>query len=169
MTAPGDVRLAPLIGVFARGALMSRTAAVSFDTKVPVLVLKVGHYTLHHGGVGIVRSLGRVGISVYGVHEDRFAPAARSKYLQGSLVWPNDDLEVDQLLEGMAAIGGSLDHPTILIPTDDFAAILIAEHAAMLDRWFVFPRPPSGLPREVASKKSLYLLCKRLGVPCPEA
>ena len=138
---------------------MSRTAADSFDTRVPVLVLKVGHYTLHHGGVGIVRSLGRVGVSVYGVHEDRFAPAARSKYLQGSLVWPNDNLEVDQLLEGMAAIGKSLDHPTILI----------AEHATTLDRWFVFPRPPSGLPRAVASKKSLYLLCKRLGVPCPEA
>jgi D-aspartate ligase len=141
----------------------------SFDTSMPVVVLKVGRYTLHHGGLGVIRTLGRVGVPVYGVHEDRLAPAGVSRYLAGKFIWKTEGESVDQFLEGMAALGRRLGRPTILVPTDDLAAILVAEHAAALGEWFVFPRPPASLPRTVASKRGLYHLCKRLGVPCPEA
>jgi D-aspartate ligase len=40
----------------------------SFGTSMPVVVLKVGRYALHHGGLGVIRTLGRVGVPVYGVH-----------------------------------------------------------------------------------------------------
>src|SRR5258706_3764502 len=69
------------------GAITMRTDAL-FDRATPTLVLKVGRYRLHHGGLNVVRSLGRVGIDVYGVHEDRRTPAARSRYLCGGFVWP---------------------------------------------------------------------------------
>jgi hypothetical protein len=57
------------------------------DPIVPVLVLKVGRYVLHHGGVGIIRSLGRMGVPTYSVVEDRFTPAAVSGFLTGAFVW----------------------------------------------------------------------------------
>jgi D-aspartate ligase len=145
----------------------SVTMSASFDTGTPVLVLKLGRYALHHGGLGVIRTLGRAGVPVYGVHEDRLAPAAMSRYLSGKFIWKTEGESVEQFLDGMAVLGRRLGRPTILIPTDDLAAILVAEHAAALEEWFIFPRPPAALPRTVASKKGLYQLCKRLGVPCP--
>src|SRR5437764_1226182 len=47
----------------------------------PVLILKTGHYALHHGGLGIIRTLGMLDVPVFTVIEDRFAPAGLSKYL----------------------------------------------------------------------------------------
>jgi D-aspartate ligase len=139
-----------------------------YDVDAPVLVLKIGSYDLHHGALGIVRTLGRVGVPVYGIHEGRFAPMARSRYLCGGFVWATTGDESD-LLEQLSLIGRRLTGRTILIPTDDEAAILIAEHAETLQDRFRFPWQPPALPRSVASKRSLYQLCRRLGVPCPEA
>ena len=142
---------------------------ISFETGTPVVVLKVGHYPLHHGGLGAIRTLGRVGVPVYGVHEDRLAPAAASRYLAGKFIWGTDGESIERFLQGMTELGRRLGRPAILVPTDDLAAILLAEHAAALEEWFEFPRPPAALPRTVASKWGLYQLCKRLGVPCAEA
>jgi predicted ATP-grasp superfamily ATP-dependent carboligase len=139
------------------------------DAVVPVLVLKVGRYFLHHGAVGIIRSLGRMSVPVYGIVENRFTPAAVSKYLSGAFVWDTRGLDVPRFLEGMAVIGERLKRPTILIATDDRAAILIAEQAAALRRWFLFPQQPATLPRTLANKRELYLLCKSIGAACPDA
>jgi len=139
------------------------------EMTVPVLVLKVGRYVLHHGAIGIIRSLGRMGVPVYAVVEDRFTPAAVSKYLTGAFVWETHGLDAQRLLEGMAIIGERLNRPTIVIPTDDAAAILIAEQGATLQRWFLFPQQPATLPRTLANKRELYLLCSRIGVASPEA
>jgi D-aspartate ligase len=139
----------------------------ALDTSVPALALKVGNYPLHHGGLGVVRSLARRGVPVYGVYEERLAPAAVSRYLSGKFVWRSDAEDPDRFLDGMATVGERLGRPTVLVPTDDLGAILISEHAPTLRRWFRFPQPPPGLPQQLASKKGLYELCGRLGVPCP--
>jgi D-aspartate ligase len=139
----------------------------AFDTSVPALVLKVGTYPLHHGGLGVVRSLGRLGVPVYGVYEERFAPAAVSRHLRGRFVWHCDADDPDRFLEGMAMVGERLGRPTVLIPTDDLGAILISEHAPTLSRWFRFPQPPPGLAHLLA-RKGLYELCSKLGVPCAQ-
>jgi predicted ATP-grasp superfamily ATP-dependent carboligase len=136
---------------------------------VPVLVLKVGRYPLHHGAVGIIRSLGRMGVPVYGIVEDRFTPAAVSRYLTGAFIWDTRDLDARRFLEGMATIGERLNRPTIVIPTDDMAAILIAEQAEALQQWFILPQQPAMLPRTLANKRELYLLCKRMGAACPDS
>jgi predicted ATP-grasp superfamily ATP-dependent carboligase len=39
------------------------------NTSVPAVVLKT-----FHGGLGVARSLGRLGVPVYGVHDDARAP-----------------------------------------------------------------------------------------------
>ncbi|MGH3782562.1 MAG: hypothetical protein ACRDRO_18560, partial [Pseudonocardiaceae bacterium] len=64
-------------------------------TTTPAVILKLDHNVMHHGGLGAIRSLGRLGVPVYGVHEDAWAPAARSRYLHGRWIWrpPVDDAE----------------------------------------------------------------------------
>ena len=48
----------------------------------PVVILRSGH----HGGLGIVRSLGRLGVPVYCVDTDRWEPAFSSRYCRGRFV-----------------------------------------------------------------------------------
>ncbi len=134
---------------------------------VPALILKTGHYPVHHGGLGVIRSLGMLGVPVYSVVEDRFVPAALSRYLAGAIVWDTRGLRSSQLLEGLSQIGSRLGRPTVLIPTDDFAAIFIAKSADALRPWFVFPTARSDLARILANKKLLHALCTDMGVPCP--
>jgi predicted ATP-grasp superfamily ATP-dependent carboligase len=129
--------------------------------------LKTGHYPVHHGGLGIVRSLGMLGIPIYTIIEDRFAPAAVSRHLTGRFVWDTRGLTRPQLLEGLALIGTTMKRRAILIPTDDFAAILIAEENTVLRQWFVFPETRSDVPRSLANKMLLHALCTELKVPTP--
>jgi D-aspartate ligase len=139
-----------------------------FDTTVPALVLKMDSYALHHGGLGVVRSLGRLGIPVYGVYRERLMPAAVSSYLSGRFIWRGEVEDESRFLDGMAMIGERLGRPAVLVPTDDLGAIMVSQHVATLSRWFRFPDPPTGLAPLVASKKGLYELCSKLGIPCPQ-
>jgi D-aspartate ligase len=134
---------------------------------LPVLILKTGRYPVHHGGLGIIRSLGRLGIPVYTIAEDHLIPAATSRYLTGSFVWNAGELPRPEMLDALARIGKNLGGPTILIPTDDLGAIFMAEESATLRQWFVFPDIKAGMPQNLANKQMLYGLCRQMGVPCP--
>jgi D-aspartate ligase len=138
------------------------------DVTAPVLVFKIGRYVLHHGALGIIRSLGRLKVPVYAVVEDGFSPVALSRYLSGAFVWRNQGLSTDALLAGIAAIGKQFAQSPIIIPTDDSAAAFIAENAEILGKSFLFPRLPPDLPRRLSNKQNLYRLCRSIGVPCPE-
>src|ERR1700730_20944 len=136
------------------------------DTTVPVLLLKMGEYVIHHGAVGIARSLGRLGVPVYAIDEDRYTPLAMCRHLTGAFADRTKD--TNGLLNCLGAIGESMNRPTILLPTDDNGAVFIAEHAKALSHWFLFPHLSAGLPRQLADKMRLYSLCRGVGIPCPE-
>ncbi len=134
---------------------------------MPVLVLADSSLVLHHGTLGIIRSLGKLGVPVFTVLKDRFTPAAASKHLTGAFIWQPRGLNAQEFLEGMDLIYKVLSRPTVLLPTDDASAILIAEHANDLEQHFLFPKQLRTLPRLLANKRTLYLLCKQIGVPFP--
>jgi D-aspartate ligase len=138
------------------------------DPNVPVLVLKLGHYPLHHGVMGTIRSLGRAGVPVYGVHEDRLAPAGMSKYLTGRFVWPTTVTDPQRLLQGITSMAERIGRPAILLPTDDRAAVFVDEHAAQLGKLFRFPAQPAGLPRRLADKLELCRICREVGIASPD-
>jgi D-aspartate ligase len=97
-------------------------------------------------------------------------PAVCSRYLRGSVIWPTSGLEdQERLLEGLAMVGRQLPTRAIAIPTDDEAAVLLAENSGELADWFVSPRVPGGLVRMLASKRGMQELCRRHGIPTPEA
>jgi len=139
-----------------------------FDTSVPAVVLKLTPNVRHHGGLGVIRSLGRSGITVYGVHETPRAPVASSRYLAGRFFWQPDPSSVADITAGLTRIAERIGRPAVLLPTDDAGALYLAEHGDDLRPWFLFPAPPPGLPRRVAGKHSLYEMCRELGMPSPE-
>ncbi|MFW3172411.1 hypothetical protein [Geodermatophilus sp. CPCC 206100] len=141
------------------------------DTSTPVLIVKLGRYPLHHGGVGAIRSLGRLGVPVFAITEDRFTPAAVSRYLSGHVPWPTTGLEDPQaLVDGLLRIGRDIGRPAVLLPTDDEAAVLLAERADDLAGAFLYPRAADpGLARRVADKYGLHELCQKHEVPDADA
>lgn len=155
-------RLEPLDGTAARAF------DGHFDTSVAALVLNFGEYPFHQSSIGVIRSLGRMHVPVFAVQRNRFIASGTSRYIAGKIVWPTDAQDGELFVEGMAKIAKILDRPTLLVPADDLSAILIAEHADELPSSFVFARPSASLPRNLANKRSLYQLCRRLEIPCPE-
>ncbi|MFE9405246.1 ATP-grasp domain-containing protein [Streptomyces sp. NPDC006530] len=140
------------------------------DRNIPGPIVKFGNYPLHHGGVGAIRSLGRLGVPMYAITEDRWTPAARSRYLTGAFTWPTTGTEEpDALVDGLLGIGRRIGRPAVLIPTDEEAAVLIAEHQKELAHHFLFPPVAPELPRRLASKQGLHELCVEHGVPSPAA
>ena len=148
---------------------MTRPGPVLYDTGTAALVLKVGGYPLHHGGVAVIRTLGRVGVDVFGVHEGRRVPAARSAYLTGGFIWrtAGHDEHRQQLLAGMAALADRIGRPTVVIPTDDHGAMFLNEHAGALPECFLQPRLPVGRARELVNKQRCLEVARRVGFPVP--
>jgi D-aspartate ligase len=145
----------------------SESAGVA-DTDVPALLLKIGQYPLHSGGVAVIRTLGRLGVPVYAITEDRLTPSAASRYCAGSFVWRVTGHEESGYLAGrLREVGERLGRRAVVVPVDDEAAVLVAEHADELSEHFIFPRIDPGLPRALASKQRLHELCRRHDVPSP--
>ncbi len=137
------------------------------DASTPAVVLKFDPNVMHHGGLGVIRSLGRMGVPVYGVHEGPWAPAANSRYLTGRFFWHPSPADVDRVLTGLLRLAEHIGQPSVLFTTDDAGAIFLAEHGRDLRNWFLFPDPPRDLPRRLAGKHSLYEVCRELGVSSP--
>ncbi len=141
--------------------------SLNLDRDVPALLAKIGHYPLHYGGVGAIRSLGRAGVPVYAITEDRRTPAACSRWLAGMFVWPNGGLGPDALLAGFLDIVRRIGDRPVVIPTDDRTAIFLAEHADSLAPFCRFPEQSLEVTTSVASKLGLARTCAELGVPTP--
>ncbi|MFG1972929.1 ATP-grasp domain-containing protein [Nonomuraea fuscirosea] len=135
------------------------------DRTVPALVLRIDDNVFHHGTLGVIRSLGRAGVEVHGLIDDRRTPASRSRYLARSHAWPRDR----DVIRALRQVGDRIGRRSVLLAMDDAAAIAVAEHAADLRSRFLLPGQAPGLPRVLADKRLLARLCSALGIPQPES
>jgi D-aspartate ligase len=133
------------------------------DTGVPVVVLKI-----HHGSLGIARSLGRLGIHVHALTGTPEAPAALSRYWRDCHRWDIEGSPAERSLEYLLRLGRRLGRPAVLIAVSDHTALFVAEHARALSERFIFPALSRELVGSLISKKEMYLLAKRLDIPTPE-
>jgi D-aspartate ligase len=129
----------------------------------PVLVLKL----YYHGGIGAVRTLGRLGVPVYAIHDDSRVPAARSRYLREVLEWNFASAPGTESLEFVLDAGQRIGGPPVLLAADDTAQAFVSQHAEALHEAFVFPRQPAGLTERLVSKRGLHELCLEHDVAAP--
>lgn len=146
-----------------------KSLQVDLDRSVPALLVKVGDYPVHHGGLGVVRSLGRLGVRVYAITGSRFEAAATSRYLAGRFFWRTDPENPDGLVDDLLQMGRRLSRPSVAVATDDEAAVLLAQHADVLGERFVLPQVPPTLPARLGSKRGLFESCRAHGVPTPRS
>lgn len=120
----------------------------------------------NYRALGVVRGLGRLGISVWVLKEATEMLAVASRYAKRIFEWPaNNDCEKIELLLNLATkhdVKGWL-----LIPTDDEGARLIAQHYEVLAEHFALTTPSWDVLRWAYDKRLTYALCRNVGVDCP--
>jgi D-aspartate ligase len=136
----------------------------SIDTSTPALVLSAQNY----GCLGIIRSLGRMGVTVHAVDAARRHPAARSRYLRHRYVFDMELAAPQATVAYLLAIGKRIGRPTVLIPTWDQTAVLVSDFQDVLGEHFLFPRQPPRLAESLANKKEMHLLAREHHVPTPD-
>jgi D-aspartate ligase len=134
------------------------------DKDTPVVVLRLDHW----GALGVMRSLGRLGVPVYGVDRRRWAPALVSRWARGGFVWDLDaeppQRSVARLLQIAAAIGGR----PLLVPSNDETALFVAANADALRPAFRFQDNPHALVEGLYNKRSMYEHARALDIPTAE-
>ena len=132
------------------------------DTSTPIVVLGSGR----HGGLGVVRSLGRLGVPVYAVDKDPRALMFASKYCKRGFVWDFTRTDPEQSVEELVKVARKVGKP-VLVPTSDAMAMFVASHSERLGEWFRFPVLSPELAQSLCNKKEMFFLAKKLGVPAP--
>ena len=145
---------------------MAMLPAVGIDTTTPAVVLKFDQNVMHHGGLGAIRSLGRLGVPVYGVHGDQ-GPGGHLSLFAGPV-----DLAPRCGGRGThprrAAHLGGADRTSCRAHPDRRCRCHLPRRARhLVAATFLFPAPPADLPRRVAGKFSMHAICGGAGVPCP--
>ncbi|HEV3110995.1 MAG TPA: hypothetical protein VGY99_10915 [Candidatus Binataceae bacterium] len=134
------------------------------DSSTPVVVL-VGH---HHVGIGIARSLGRLGVPVYGVDSDRFSPIFFSKYCRGKFIWDLHTAPVQDSIAFLTDISRKIGRRALLIPTSDIGAMFVDEQAGRLAANYIFPDRDAALGRSLCNKREMYYLAKKWNIDVPQ-
>jgi D-aspartate ligase len=131
------------------------------DNSAPVVVL----VSSQHGGLGIIRSLGRLGILVYGVHRDRWEPASLSRFLGGAFRWDFNAVLPSDSLTFLRETAEKVGKTPILIPTSDLTALFVAEHADQLREHYRLASSSAEVVRAFFSKQLTFDICKKFEIP----
>ncbi|MBI2428672.1 MAG: hypothetical protein HYV29_07745, partial [Ignavibacteriales bacterium] len=95
------------------------------NASIPVEVMKTEHY----GGLGIMRSLGRLGVRMFGIDKSEFSPALRSRYCHQSFVWDLEQHTAEESLNFLRSVVYRTGPFPILVPTSDETMMFVAKHA----------------------------------------
>jgi predicted ATP-grasp superfamily ATP-dependent carboligase/ubiquinone/menaquinone biosynthesis C-methylase UbiE len=131
----------------------------------PVLVLRLDHY----GALGVIRSLGRLGVPVYGLHRDDAPLALASRYLRGRVLWDLDAEPAGRSVERLLGVAEELGGRPILVPTNDETARFVAANAGSLRSAYRFQENPSALVEQLYDKAAMAQLALALGIPTARA
>src|SRR6185295_16733015 len=134
------------------------------DTALPVLVLQMQN----HGSLGVMRSLGRLGVPVYGVHPTLQPLASFSKYCRKVFALDVDRIPPEKSVDCLMEIARGIGRMPLLMPTNDESALFVAENASRLREGFLFPHNSVDVVWSLYNKKAMYFLAKRLSIPTPE-
>lgn len=137
-------------------------AGIGLDASVPVVVSR-----MHYGALGIARSLGRLGVPVYGVGATRDTPTWCSRYWRDRFEWDLESAPAQRSVEFLLELGHRLGAPALLIPVSDRTALFVAQHAEALRERFRFPLLSQATVQGLLSKKEMYFLARKLDIPTP--
>ena len=120
-------------------------------------------------GLSIARSLGRRGIRVIGIDQDKSLPGIYSRYcrpLHPEFIGAPDS-NSSQWVEFLTALGQTFEEPSVLFPCSDAAVLLISRHREVLKTYYRYSLPPAPVTEALINKAATYNVARKLGIPCP--
>jgi predicted ATP-grasp superfamily ATP-dependent carboligase len=135
--------------------------------KPPVLVLVPPTWI---GGLGVMRSLGRLGVPVYSLRHESPSVVTSSRWCRGVVRAGVDGRPLGDpaaVVADLIRAGRRLGRGTVLIAGTDEWATFLAAHAEELGASFTFPQTPPRVVEALASKEGLYRLANEHGLPTP--
>lgn len=136
--------------------------------KAPVVVASTTRTAVLSGVMGVLRSLGPLGVPIHLVHPmGGQTPMARSKYATSHHVASLDLADPLTWVNRLMAIGSRIGHRPVLICTDDLAAQVVADYAESMGDVFRLRIPDAELSRALSDKAQLAELCHHHGVGTP--
>ena len=135
------------------------------NTSIPVVVLRMEDY----GSLGIIRSLGSLGVNVFGVDKNKRPLASASRYCSESFCFDVENASNLKTLDFLLTLGRRIKQRSILIATSDESATFVARYADLLRGIFIFPEVPYNLVESLSSKKKMYSVAIKNNIPVPES
>lgn len=135
---------------------------MNFDVSTPVVVMPC-----RLTGLRVMRSLGRLGVPIIGIGEDRWAPGLTSRFCNKKVVQDLDEGTPGSLLECLIRIGKQHKSKLLLIPTVDEWSMFVSDHTEELGEYYLFQKNSQTLVHSLASKKEMFELALRHNIPTP--
>jgi predicted ATP-grasp superfamily ATP-dependent carboligase len=122
----------------------------------------------HITGLAVARSLGRAGVPVVGLDDERGGLGQSSRHLAGLGLVPGPTVDDGHALaDHLAALGPSFAERPVLIPTNDDWVLALARHRAQLEEHYRYSFAAYDVVQRALAKTSLYRACEALGVAIP--
>lgn len=112
-------------------------------------------------GLAVARVLGRHGVPVVGIGEDRDQPEMRSRYLDEH--W----LRGEDLLARLVHEGQRFQHPPVLFAITDESVELVCKHYEDLSALYHIAFSPAAAVGEMLDKQHFDRVARELGLPLP--
>jgi D-aspartate ligase len=141
------------------------------NTSTPVVLFACGFGSegvlSGYGGLGVARTLGRLGVPVYLVCDEGLFPTSFSRYWKGTFRW---DLSApaEQSVQFLRDVGRRLGARPVLLHTTDRSAAFVADHGDALEETFTFPKVSSAVVGVLRNKLQMSRAAKEHGIPAPE-
>jgi D-aspartate ligase len=135
------------------------------DNSTPVVVINA----LHQGGLGITRTLGKLGIPVYSIAPDAFTPSLSSRYCHKRLIWDIERVSAEESVKYLLGVSQNIGRrPLLIASADDPAALFVAHNAEKLRQRYTFPQLDVELVDTLYDKKRMYYLARKFSVATAE-
>ena len=123
----------------------------------------------HITALAVTRSLGRAGVPVVGLDDERGGLGQHSRHLAGLGLVPGPTLDNGAALAAhLEALGPSFTDRPVLMPTNDDWVLALARHRDRLEPHYRYPFAAHDVVQRALSKTSLYRACEALGVAVPQ-
>jgi predicted ATP-grasp superfamily ATP-dependent carboligase len=130
------------------------------DFSTPVTILKCVEES--YIGLGIVRSLGRLGVHVYPVISSKKTPSRLSRYSQCRFFPKLDASTTDEvLIEYLLQVAETIGRDSVLIATMDSYAKVVSGYSEILRKHFLFGCADYDIVKNLCNKQGLFFLATR--------
>ncbi|HLP80395.1 MAG TPA: hypothetical protein VK141_00210 [Nitrosomonas sp.] len=120
----------------------------------------------HTAALGIVRSLGMLGVPVVLIHYGDHDFAGRSRFVSVNLRAPHPEISEEEFINFL--LDCSIRFPgAVLFPATDESLVAVARHEELLKQHFLIAGNNWNVTRSFIEKQITYSLAEKCGVPVP--